>query len=100
MSDEFKIVFDAMQTAQSDAQRTANQISQSASEQANRMQSTLGSGAWGDDAAEAAFQSYQMRQKATGYHTDGMNAESAAYGNVHDIGHQTLQQAKNIVSNI
>jgi hypothetical protein len=99
MSDEFKIVFDSMQTARSDAQRTANQISQSAGEQVNRMQGVLG-GAWGDDAAEAAFQSYQMRQKATGYHTDGMNAEGSAYGNVADIGQQALRQAINIVSNI
>ena len=97
--DEFKVVFDLMDSARADAQRTASQISQSADEQVNRMQGMLG-GAWGDDAAEASFQSYQMRQKATGYHVDGMNAEGTAYGNVGDIGQQTLRQAINIVSSI
>jgi hypothetical protein len=99
VSDEFKIVFDAMHTAQSDAQRTAAQISEHAGEQTSRMQGMLG-GAWGDRAAEVALQSYQMRQKATGYHTDGVNAEATAYGNVGEIGQQTLNQAINIVSNI
>lgn len=97
--DEFKIVFDAMDTARTDAQRAAAQISAGADEQTSRMQNMLG-GAWGDAAAEASLQSYQMRQKATGYHTDGMNAEGVAYGNVSEIGQQTLRQAINIVSNI
>ena len=99
MSDEFKIVFDSMHTAKSDALQTADKINQHSGEQTSKMHGVLGS-AWGDDAAEAAFQSYQMRQKATGYHTDGVNSEGTAYGNVADIGQQTLRQAINIVSNI
>jgi uncharacterized protein YukE len=96
---EFKIVFDAMASAQADVRATAGHIADSADEQLHRMQNTLGSG-WGDEAAEESFQAYQLRQKETGYHVDGLNAEGTAYGNVEQIGQQTLGQAVNIVRNI
>lgn len=97
---EFKVVFDAMDTAKGDALRTASQLNDQMGEQVSKMQGLLGGGAWGDDAAEAHFQAHQIRQKATGYHTDGITAEGTAYGNVGEIGQQTLRQAMNIVSNI
>lgn len=97
--DEFKIDFPTMDEARADGLRTAAQISDSAHEQTTRMQGMLGA-AWGDNAAEAAFQSYQMRQKATGYHTDGINAEATAHGNVGELGQQTLSQVTSLMSSI
>ncbi|GIG55881.1 hypothetical protein Lfu02_02530 [Longispora fulva] len=91
--DRFKVDFNAMDTARSDAHRAASDIGNRADEQVRLMQGVYGSG-WDDDTAEDALQQHQQRQKMTGYHTDGLNGEGDAYGNIGQIGQDTLNQAR------
>ncbi|SDY88462.1 hypothetical protein SAMN05216215_10383 [Saccharopolyspora shandongensis] len=93
---EFKIVFDMMGTAMSDAQKTAAQIGDYFDGQ---VQQAMNINHF-DEAHQQMSQSYQLRQKETGYWQEGLNSEGNAYGNVGDIGNQTLRQAINIVTNI
>ena len=94
--DEFQVVFDAMDSAFSNAQKAGSEISNQVEEQTHRMQNML-SGAWTDAAADANVVSYQLQQKLAGAHVDAMHAEGNAFRQVGEIGQNTLQQALRIV---
>ncbi|GAB3465079.1 hypothetical protein [Actinophytocola sediminis] len=94
--DQFKIVFDTMETAKADLQQTASQHTQSAGDQLNRMMATR-DGDWFDQAADESAQMYQYAQKQAGDYADQMTAEGVSYGNVADHGMNTLATVKGII---
>ncbi|MGV9297356.1 MULTISPECIES: hypothetical protein [Amycolatopsis] len=94
--DEFKVVFESMETAFSNAGKTAAELTQHSEEQTSRMRNML-SGQWTGAVADANTQAYQMQQKRTGEHADATHAEGVAYRQVGEIGQNVLQQAMRIV---
>lgn len=94
--DQFKVVFGIMDAAKADIQQTAAQHIQSAEDQLHRMLATR-DGDWFDEAADEAAQMYQYAQKHTTAYADSMTAEGTSYGNVVDIGMQTLSKVKGII---
>ncbi|MER7274619.1 hypothetical protein ABT369_09200 [Dactylosporangium sp. NPDC000244] len=96
-TEDVKIVFSPMAQLQSGAHQTAGQLEGHADDLLHRMRATVGNG-WDDDAANAQLEQYQLVRKNTGYHIAALNAEGAAYGEVLDIGQQTLSRVMRLVS--